>query len=46
MALKAFEIDQELPEVHDILALIDEQLSAGAVRSTSRNRYGGAYERG
>ena len=26
MALKAFEIDQELPEVHDILALIDEQL--------------------
>ena len=28
MALKAFEIDQELPEVHDILALIDEQLSA------------------
>ena len=27
MALKAFELDQELPEVHDILALIDEQLS-------------------
>ena len=26
MALKAFEMDQELPEVHDILALIDEQL--------------------
>ena len=27
MALKAFEMDQELPEVHDILALIDEQLN-------------------
>ena len=26
MALKAFEMDQELLEVHDILALIDEQL--------------------
>ena len=26
MALKAFEMDQELPEVHDILALINEQL--------------------
>jgi TolB-like protein len=27
LALKAFELDQELPEVHDILAVIDEQLS-------------------
>ena len=31
LALKAFEMDPELPEAHDILALIEEQLDEGMV---------------
>jgi len=31
LALKAFEMDAELPEAHDILALIEEQLDEGMV---------------
>jgi TolB-like protein len=40
LALKAFELDPELPEAHDILALIEEQFDEGVIDPLSASDQG------